>query len=90
MSKPAPVSVVETPEFLAATKRIMDEQERMSAPVKNRRYLPQFGLTGWVACPGSPQEGPAPVAERIIARSEAEGAGGACGPTWASCRAAGD
>jgi hypothetical protein len=28
MSKPAPVSVVETPEFLAATKRIMDEQER--------------------------------------------------------------
>ena len=28
MSKSAPVSVVETPEFLAATKRIMDEQER--------------------------------------------------------------
>ncbi len=28
MSKPAPVSVVETPEFLAATKRIMDEEER--------------------------------------------------------------
>jgi hypothetical protein len=28
MSSPAPVSVVETPEFLAATKRIMDEQER--------------------------------------------------------------
>ncbi len=28
MSKPAPVSVVETPEFLAETKRIKDEQER--------------------------------------------------------------
>jgi hypothetical protein len=28
MSKPAPVSVIETPEFLAATKRIMNEQER--------------------------------------------------------------
>jgi hypothetical protein len=28
MSSLAPVSVVETPEFLAATKRIMDEQER--------------------------------------------------------------
>jgi hypothetical protein len=28
MSKPAPVSVVETPEFLAATRRIMDEGER--------------------------------------------------------------
>jgi hypothetical protein len=28
VSKPAPVSVVETPEFLAATKRIMDEEER--------------------------------------------------------------
>jgi len=28
MSKPAPVSVVETPEFLAATRRIMDEEER--------------------------------------------------------------
>jgi mRNA-degrading endonuclease RelE of RelBE toxin-antitoxin system len=28
MSKPAPVSVVETPEFLAATRRIMDEDER--------------------------------------------------------------
>jgi hypothetical protein len=28
MSKPAPVSIVETPEFLAAAKRIMDEQER--------------------------------------------------------------
>jgi hypothetical protein len=28
MSKPAPVSVVETPEFLAATRRIMAEEER--------------------------------------------------------------
>lgn len=28
MSKPATVSVVETPEFLAATRRIMDEEER--------------------------------------------------------------
>jgi len=28
MSKPAPVSVVETPEFLAATRRMMDEEER--------------------------------------------------------------
>lgn len=28
MSKPAPVSVVETPEFLAATRQIMDEAER--------------------------------------------------------------
>ncbi len=28
MSKPAPVSVVETPEFLAAPRRIMDEEER--------------------------------------------------------------
>ena len=28
MSKPAPVSVIETPEFLAATRRIMDEEER--------------------------------------------------------------
>ena len=28
MSRPAPVSVVETPEFLAATRRIMDEEER--------------------------------------------------------------
>lgn len=27
MSKPAPLSVVETPEFLAATRRIMDEEE---------------------------------------------------------------
>ncbi len=28
MSRPAPVSVVETPEFLAAAGRIMDEDER--------------------------------------------------------------
>jgi len=28
MSKPAHVSVVETPEFLAATRRIMGEEER--------------------------------------------------------------
>ncbi len=28
MARPVPVSVVETPEFLAATKRLMDEQER--------------------------------------------------------------
>ncbi len=28
MSRPVPVSVVETPEFLAATQRIMDEEER--------------------------------------------------------------
>ncbi|MCW8309324.1 type II toxin-antitoxin system RelE/ParE family toxin [Acidiphilium sp. PA] len=28
MFGPAPVSVVETPEFLAATRRIMDEEER--------------------------------------------------------------
>jgi hypothetical protein len=28
MSRPSPVSVVETPEFLAAAKRIMDEGER--------------------------------------------------------------
>lgn len=28
MSKPAPVSVVETPEFLAAARRIMAEEER--------------------------------------------------------------
>jgi hypothetical protein len=28
MSRLAPVSVVETPEFLTATKRIMDEEER--------------------------------------------------------------
>lgn len=28
MSRPAPVSVVETPEFLAAAQRIMDEDER--------------------------------------------------------------
>ena len=28
MSRPAPVSVVEMPEFLAATRRIMDEEER--------------------------------------------------------------
>lgn len=28
MSRPAPVSVVETPEFLAATRRIMDDDER--------------------------------------------------------------
>jgi hypothetical protein len=28
MSRPVPVSVVETPEFLAATQRIMDETER--------------------------------------------------------------
>ena len=28
MAKPAPVSVVETPEFLAATRRIMDRDER--------------------------------------------------------------
>lgn len=28
MSQPAPVSVVETPEFLAATRRMMDEEER--------------------------------------------------------------
>jgi hypothetical protein len=28
MSRSAPVSVVETPEFLAATRRIMDEEER--------------------------------------------------------------
>jgi len=29
MSRPVPVSVVETPEFLAATRRIMDEEERV-------------------------------------------------------------
>lgn len=28
MSRSAPVSVVETPEFLAATRRIMDDEER--------------------------------------------------------------
>jgi len=28
MSKPAPVSVVETPEFLAATRRMMTDEER--------------------------------------------------------------
>lgn len=28
MSKPAPISVVETPEFLAATRRLMDDEER--------------------------------------------------------------
>lgn len=28
MSKPSPVGVVETPEFLGATRRIMDEEER--------------------------------------------------------------
>jgi len=28
MSRPVPVSVVETPEFLATTQRIMDEEER--------------------------------------------------------------
>ncbi len=28
MSRPVPVSVVETPEFLAATRRIMDDEER--------------------------------------------------------------
>jgi hypothetical protein len=28
MSRPAPVNVIETPEFLAATRRIMDEDER--------------------------------------------------------------
>ena len=28
MSKPAPVSVVETPEFLAATQRMMTDEER--------------------------------------------------------------
>jgi hypothetical protein len=28
VSRPAPISVVETPEFLAATKAIMDEDER--------------------------------------------------------------
>jgi hypothetical protein len=28
MARPVPVSVVETPEFLAATQRIMDEKER--------------------------------------------------------------
>ncbi len=28
MSRPVPVSVVETPKFLAATQRIMDEEER--------------------------------------------------------------
>jgi hypothetical protein len=28
MSRPVPVSVVETPEFLAATRRIMDDDER--------------------------------------------------------------
>jgi hypothetical protein len=28
MSRPVPVSVVETPEFLAATRRIMDKEER--------------------------------------------------------------
>jgi hypothetical protein len=28
MSGPAPVSVVETPEFLSATRRIMDDEER--------------------------------------------------------------
>lgn len=28
MSKPAPVSVVETPEFLAATRRMMTDKER--------------------------------------------------------------
>jgi hypothetical protein len=28
MSRPAPISVVETPEFLAATRRIMDDEER--------------------------------------------------------------
>ena len=28
MSRPVPASVVETPEFLAATRRIMDDDER--------------------------------------------------------------
>jgi len=28
MSRPAPVSVVETPEFLAKARRIMDDDER--------------------------------------------------------------
>jgi hypothetical protein len=28
MSRPAPISVVETPEFLTATRRIMDDDER--------------------------------------------------------------
>jgi len=28
MATPVPISVVETPEFLAATRRIMDEEER--------------------------------------------------------------
>jgi hypothetical protein len=28
MSRPVPVSVVETPEFLAATRRIMDDEDR--------------------------------------------------------------
>ena len=28
MSKPAPVSVIETPEFLAATRRMMTDEER--------------------------------------------------------------
>jgi len=28
MATPVPISVAETPEFLAATRRIMDEEER--------------------------------------------------------------
>ncbi len=28
MGQPVPVSLVETPEFLAATRRVMDERER--------------------------------------------------------------
>jgi hypothetical protein len=28
MSRPAPAGVIETPEFLAATRRIMDDDER--------------------------------------------------------------
>jgi hypothetical protein len=42
MSRPAPVSVVETPEFLAATRRVMDEQER-GAVIDYRAHNPLAG-----------------------------------------------
>lgn len=42
MSRPAPVRVVETPEFLAATRRMMDEAER-SVLVDYLAYNPLAG-----------------------------------------------
>ena len=53
MSRPAPVSVVETPEFLAATRRIMDEEERGKRGGARVVYyyhsevMPLFALTAY-------------------------------------------